>query len=151
MILRTVLILFSIVLIAGCSGTRAYPDSSPHNVRIHTAVSGVTAVMDIHRITSRCETEYVGTVALDTPSIEIAVPAGKPSLIVVTFLYSSFLRQTSRTTSYDTELTPRAKSIYNIHVSYADKIYDVRVRETDVQSSVSRELARRGPETCKPS
>ncbi|TMG78154.1 MAG: hypothetical protein E6H75_04390 [Betaproteobacteria bacterium] len=136
-------------LLAGCSGIKTYPDTLPKNLRIHATISKVQAALHIHRVDAGCQTEYQGTVQLDKPSVEIGIPAGRPSLVAFTFSSSSFLSGSSSSVRYDTLLTPRAGYIYDVKVSYLDNIYNVTVREIDPRSSSSREIGRRDLRACK--
>ncbi len=136
-------------LLAGCSGIKTYPDTLPKNLRIQATISKVQAALHIHRVDAGCQTEYQGTVQLDKPSVEVGIPAGRQSLVAVTFSSSSFLGGSSSSVRYDTLLTPRAGYTYDVKVSYLDNIYNVTVREIDPRSSSSREIGRRDPTACK--
>src|SRR6266446_768469 len=136
-------------LLAGCSGAKTYPDTLPKNMHVRTETSKVRAELHIHRVDANCLTEYQGTVQLDKPSVEVGIPAGRQSLVAVTFSSSSFLGGSSSSVRYDTLLTPRAGYTYDVKVSYLDNIYNVTVREIDPRSSSSREIGRRDPTACK--
>ena len=148
-------VLLAVGVIAGCSGIKPYPDTLPKNLQIRTETSSgsmfskVRAAVHIHRVDAGCQTEYQGTVQLDKPSVEIGIPAGRPSLVAFTFSSSSFLSGSSSSVRYDTLLTPRAGYIYDVKVSYLDNIYNVTVREIDPRSSSSREIGRRDLRACK--
>ena len=143
--------LFVAGLLAGCSGIKTYPDTRPKNLRVHTAVSSVRAALDVHRVGTSCETEYQGTVPLDSSSVEIGLPAERLSYVVFRFSSSSFLTGSSRSVRYDTLLTPRAGYNYDVTVSYVDRMYNVAIREIDSRKSSSREIERRSLKACSAS
>ncbi len=138
-------------LLVGCSGAKTYPDALPKNMHVRTETSNMRAELHIHRVDANCLTEYQGTVQLDKPSVEIGIPAGRQSLVAITFSSSSFLTASSRSIRYDTLLTPRAGYTYDIKVSYQDNIYNVTVREVDTRRSSNREIERKSLRTCVPS
>ena len=136
-------------LLAGCSGIKTYPDTLPQNMHIRTETSPkVRAALHIHRVDANCLTEYQGTVHLDQPSVKIGIPAGRPSLMAVTFSSSSFLSGSSRTIRYETLLTPRAGYTYDVKVSYLNTMYEVAIREIDQRRSTSREIERKSLQAC---
>jgi len=141
--------LFVAGLLAGCSGIKTYPDTRPKNLRVHTAVSSVRAALDVHRVGTSCETEYQGTVPLDSSSVEIGLPAERLSYVVFRFSSSSFLTGSSRSLSYGTLIRPRAGYTYDVKVRYQDDMYNVSIREIDLRKSSSREVERRDLSACK--
>ena len=86
-------------------------------------------------------TDYDGTLALDHAALDVGVPAGLPTYLVVSFDTSSFMAG-SRSTSVGTLLTPRPGYEYQLAVRYKQDIYDIALREID-RKGVSRDLARR--------
>jgi hypothetical protein len=142
-------------LLAGCSTVKTYPDALPRNVHIHTETSSgallskVRAAVHIHRVDANCLTEYEGTLRLDQGSVELGIPAGRTSVVAVTFSSSSVLGGSSSSVRYATLLTPRSDHKYDLKVSYREDIYDVTIREIDPRRSSSREIERRDPAACK--
>src|SRR6266480_2732334 len=108
-------------LLTGCSGAKTYPDTLPKNMHVRTETSNMRAELHIHRVDANCLTEYQGTVQLDKPSVKIGIPAGRQSLVAITFSSSSFLTASSRSIRYDTLLTPRAGYTYDVTVRYVDR------------------------------
>ena len=138
-------------LLAGCSGAKTYPDTLPKNMHVRTETSKVRAELHIHRVDANCLTEYLGTVQLDKPAVEVGIPAGRMSLVAFTFSSSSFLRGSSRSVRYDTLLAARPGYTYDVRVSYLDDMYNVVIREIDPRRSSGREIERRSLGTCVPS
>lgn len=140
------LVLLGSVLVAGCSGLKTYPNEAPKNVRVATQLEGARASLHVHEVTGPCATRYDGTVKLDQPVVEVGVPAGRPTLLVVGFDTSSFLGG-QRGTTVGTAFTPREGYRYELGVRYKQDIYDVALREVD-RKGASRELPRRGLGGC---
>lgn len=138
--------LLGALAVAGCSGLKTYSNDAPKNVRVATQTAGARAVLHVHEVRGPCTTRYEGTVKLDQPAIELGVPAGRPSYLVVAFDTSSFLGG-QRGTSVGTQLTPREGFRYELAVRYKDSMYEVAVREVD-RKGASRELPRRGLDGC---
>ena len=139
-----------LALAAGCSGIKTYPQSSPRNVLVRTDLSKVEAALNIHEVGADCRTTYRGTITLDKASISVGIPADRLGYLVFNFASSSFLRGSSNA-NVGTLLKPRPGFNYEVEVSYRDDIYSVVIRETDARKSLSRELPRRGLESCRPS
>ena len=145
--MRALTVLAALALAAGCSGLKTYPNDAPRNLRVVTQLDrGVRTALHVHEVSGQCQTRYEGTVALDQPAVEVGVPAGRPSYVVVSFDTSSFLGG-NRGTSVGTVLTPRPGYRYELAVRYQQSMYDVALREVD-RKGASRELPRRGLNGC---
>ena len=130
------------LLASACSGLKTYSNDAPKNVHVVTQTDrGVRAALHVHALNGECNTRYDGTLALDRGIVDLGVPAGRPSYLVVSFDTSSFMAG-ARSTSVGTVLTPRAGYEYELAVRYKQDIYDVAVREID-RKGVSRDLPRR--------
>jgi len=135
------------LVLTGCSGLKTYPNDGPKNVHVATQTErGVRAALHVHEVSGECSTRYQGTVALDHPALDVGVPAGRPSYLVVSFDTSSFMSG-SRSTSVGTLVTPRAGYEYELAVRYKQDIYDVALREID-RKGARRDLARRPLAGC---
>ncbi len=143
------LFLLLVAVAAGCSGLKTYPTEPGGNLAVRSQMDGgVKGALHIHRVDGNCETQYVGTVQLDRPSLALALPAGQRTYLVVTFDTSSFLGG-SRSTSAGALLTPRAGSRYELSVRYHDSIYDVALSESDARGR--RTLTRQDVGGCRKS
>jgi hypothetical protein len=138
--------LLGALVVAGCSGLKTYPNDAPKNVRVASQLDGARAVLHVHEVTGPCQTQYDGTVHLDQPTIEVGIPAGRASYLVVGFDTSSFLGG-QRGTTVGTAFTPREGFRYELGVRYKDSMYDVALREID-RKGAARELPRRGVGGC---
>jgi hypothetical protein len=151
---RTAACLLGVILLAGCSGLKTYPDVSPRNLVVRTEASSGSMLaktrvsVHIHEVDASCRTEYVGTVQLNEPTVEIGVPAGRPSLLVFNFYNSSFLGGTTGNINYETLLRPRAGYTYDATARYREGIYYVSIRESGARGGPGREVARRGLNNC---
>jgi hypothetical protein len=141
-------------LLAGCSGIKAYPDTSPRNLFVKTearsgsAFGSVRVSVHIHQVDASCRTEYLGTVQLNEPAVEIGLPPDRPSYLVFNFYSSSFLGGSTGSINYETLLQPRAGYTYDATARYVDGIYLVEIRESSARGSAGRELAQRGLGAC---
>ena len=144
-------------LLTGCSGIKTYPDTSPRNLVVRTEASSGSMLaksrvsVHIHEVGANCSTEYLGTVQLNESTVEIGIPAGRPSLLVFNFYNSSFLGGTTGNINYETLLRPRAGYTYDAIARYRDGIYYVSIRESGARGSAGRELARRPLANCRSS
>jgi hypothetical protein len=70
-------VLLGTVILTGCSGLRPYPDDLDKNVVIRTVTdsgsvfSKLGVELDIFSVKAGCKTEYLGTVDLNGPSVEV--------------------------------------------------------------------------------
>ena len=144
----------TVILLAGCSGIKPYPDAPKKNVHVHTTVepgswfSSVHAAVDIHRVGTDCKTEYEGTMQLNRPFVELGIPSERRSQLVFVFASSSFWSNRSGTMAHETLVKPRAGYQYRVDVTYRDDIYNVVIRELEPNKSASREIERRGIRDC---
>lgn len=141
-------------VLAGCSGLKTYPDTTPKNLVVRTearsgSVMGSTRVsVHIHEVDAGCRTQYLGTVQLSEPTVEIGIPPGRPSYLVFNFHSSSFLGSSTGSINYETLLTPRSGSAYEARVRYKDGLYHVVIRESRARGKPVREIARRALADC---
>jgi len=143
--MRLVAVLGAVAL-AGCSGLKTYSNDAPKNLRVASQLEGARAMLHVHEVTGPCATRYEGTVKLDPPTVDVGVPAGRPSFLVVGFDTSSFLGG-QRGTTVGTAFTPREGYRYELGVRYQDSLYDVALREID-RKGAAHELPRRGLGGC---
>jgi hypothetical protein len=119
----------ALALAAGCAGTSRYDDGgAAKNLTVRTA-SSARAALHVHAVDAQCATQYLGTVALDRPSVEVGIPAGRLSWLEFSFETSGFLASRRTQTSRGTLLHPRAGARYEAEVSYRDDIYGVVLRD----------------------
>ena len=143
------------VFLAGCSGLKPYQNTPDHNLHVRTAAdsgswfSSVRVAVDIHRVTLDCKTEYEGTVQLNRPAIDVGIPSNRWNRLVFVFDSSSFLANRSGSITYETLLKPRSGYQYDANVTYRDDMYNVVVRETPPNSSVSREIEHKDLSACR--
>ena len=152
---RIALWLLGAGLVAGCSGIKTYPDTSPKNLVVKTEASSGSAfsrtrvAVHIHEVDATCRTTYLGTVQLNEPSVEIGIPPDRLSYLEFSFFSSSFLGGSSGTIHSATLLRPRAGYTYDASARYADGIYHVVIRESDPRRTAGREIERRTLEECE--
>jgi hypothetical protein len=149
------LLLLSVVFLAGCSGVKPYPDMPNKNVHLRTklddksVMTSIHADLDIFGVDARCETKYIGSVELVQSAADIGIPTGQLSYLRFVFSSKGMLGGVSGSTSYETLLRPRAGHEYRVDVRYVDDIYNVTLLETMPGAKGGRELAQRRLETCR--
>ncbi|MCI0428535.1 MAG: hypothetical protein L0Z46_11015, partial [Nitrospiraceae bacterium] len=83
-----VLLLCTASLLAGCFGSKTYPNTLDKNLHVHTVTdsgswfSRVRAAVDIHRVGEGCALDYEGTVQLADSKIDIGIPPHRWSYLV---------------------------------------------------------------------
>ena len=133
-------------LLAGCFGSKIYPNQLDKNLHVHTVTdsgswfSRVRAVVDIHRVGRDCALDYEGTVQLADSKIDIGIPPHRWSYLVFVFGSSSFFANRSGTITYETLLKARPNYHYEVAVRYRDDMYHVGIRETLPNQSTGREI-----------
>lgn len=128
------------LLVSGCSSTKLYEDELTHNLEVNSKTDSVEATLDIYSVGMQCESEYLGTVALDRNSTKLGIAMEKPSYLIVGFASSSFWSNSSGFISYDFTLLPRKAFRYEVDVSYIDNIYNVIVYEVSQLTGEKREM-----------
>ncbi len=114
-------------LLAACGSTSPYRYEGENNLEVRPQLSKARASLHIHRLDAQCRTQYEGSLQLDRP-LELALPPGRPSLLIVGFDTSSFFGG-ARSTARQYMLTPRAGYRYRLEVRYKDGLYDVAAVE----------------------
>lgn len=144
------------MFLAGCSGVKTYSQRLPTNMQVTTRVASVSAMkstvaeFDIHRVNARCETDYLGRVYLDRPTIDVGIPVDE--LIYLDFIFASkaFMSTTINAVRYQTIFTPRRGYAYDVRVDYDRGIYDVVIRERRPGGSGGRVIEQRPLSSCQP-
>ena len=140
------LVIWTAGLLAGCFGSKTYPNTLDKNLHVHTATdsgswfSRVRASVDIHRVGEDCALDYEGTVQLADRKIDIGLPPNRWSYLVFVFASSSFLANRSGTITYETLLKARPNHHYQVAVQYRKDMYHVGIRETIPNQSTGREI-----------
>lgn len=148
-------VLLATVVLTGCSGLRPYQNNLDRNVVIRTVAdsgsvfSKAGVEVDIFSVTTDCKTEYLGTVDLNGPSVEVGIPPDRLSHMVFVFSNSSFLGSSQSTISHETLLEARRGHNYDISVNYIDDIYNVAINEKDPRNPDGRKIAVRDISACK--
>jgi hypothetical protein len=128
-----------VLLVAGCSGLKTYPSDPSGNLQARAMLdSGVKAMLHVHRVDPRCQTEYAGSVALGAQPVTLAVPS--PAYLVVSFDTSSFLGG-QRGTSTGALLRPRAGERYQLGASYRNDLYELVIRTASGREVPLQDLA----------
>ena len=149
------LLLFCLGMLSACSGINAYPNNIEKNLVIKTETesgsffSRVKASLDIYDVNPDCKLDYVGTVKLDRPKVEVGIKPGRNSYLSFRFSSSGFLSNSSSNISYDTLIKPRKQYQYDTRVRYKNNIYNVQIIEKLSVKSRGRELVTRHLGQCK--
>ena len=129
-----------LVFFIGCAGTKLYRDVGAHNVFLDSAIPPhLPAAVHVHEVDPNCGARYLGTVKLDPASPRLGLQPDRPSYLVFSFEGSS---------RAGTLLEPRRGHRYDVAVTYRDRVYEVRLRETDAHGH-QRELAQRELARCR--
>ena len=146
-------------LLSGCSNLKPYESQSPANLHITTKklksgnldiVSSFSAHIHVGSVGSDCSRTYTGSVELDSDKpIDIGVPAGQPSYIVVEFSNSShFASYAATSATYKTLFTARPGLQYDMEVAYDSGAYDVNIYEHGAKKGPRREVDHRSFSSC---
>ena len=142
-------------MLSACSGIKTYPNNLDKNLVIKTETdsgsffSSLKASLDIYDVNADCKLDYIGTVKLDQPVIEVGVKPERISYLSFRFNSSSFLNSSSSNVSYDTLVKLRKQYRYDARVRYKNDIYNVEILEYRSANTRGRELAARHLEQCK--
>lgn len=108
----------------------------------------VKAFVDIHGVKPDCTTEYIGTVKLDKPVVEIALPLKRQSYLSFVFNTSGMFSANSGSMTAGTLFKPKANYRYIAKVSYIDEIYDVVIYEMNPAGRQSKQLELMDLDAC---
>ena len=134
-------LLFLCATVAGCSSLKDYTSGAPRNLTIDAeADSGswfakTTVDLHIYRMKGGCALDYLGTIELKDRSVMTGLEIGQK-------VYLKFNITTDNSViEYATIITPRPGAQYKALAKYANRMYEVRVREVDARGTV-REFER---------
>ena len=148
-------LILAVLLLAGCSGVKTYPDLASKNVHVRTRLveertfGSIRADLDVYSVDAKCEAQYLGTIELDKASVDFGIPSGQQTYLVFVFSSKGMLGSSKGSTTYATLLRPRAGFEYRAEVRYVDDIYNVDMIEIQPGKKGGRELEPRRLESCR--
>jgi hypothetical protein len=140
-------------LLAGCSSLKPYRSSAEKNMLVRVKNEGggffSSTRPDVHifSVDAACETQYLGTVDLDAPRIEIGLPVGQTVLIEFVFSKST-LGGNQAATAVELMATPRKGTRYEFDVSYLRNGYSATGMEFEPGQTKGREMEYRRLRDC---
>jgi len=145
----SMVVLYAILLVAGCaSNIKQYRVELPHNLEIISNTESVETTLHIYSLGKQCETDYLGTVDINSDSLELGVETERPLYLVVGFASSSFWGNSSGYIDYGVSMLARKAYLYEIAVSYIDNIYNISVYEINRATEEKREMQERELQFC---
>jgi len=137
-------------VLSGCSGLTTYKNTSPVNLTINKQTdSDITTQAHVYNVNNKCHLNYIGTIDVESKTVNTGLSINTLSFIEVQFSSSSFLYG-DRSTSYGTLVKPKAGYHYDLNTRYIDSIYNVSLFERKSKSSRKKELDPQGIEQCRP-
>ena len=140
-------------LLTGCSNLKTYRSSGEKNMLVRVKNEGggffssTRPDVNIFSVDAACETQYLGTVELDAPRIEIGLPVGQTVLIEFVFSKST-LGGSQAMTAVELMTTPRKGARYEFDVSYLRNGYAATGVEFDPGQAKGREMEYRRLRDC---
>lgn len=140
-----------LVALAGCSNLKPYPNDHDTNalVRVKNEGGGFFSKTrpDVHlySVDATCQAQYLGTVELDRPSVEIGLPLNQTLLLEFVFSKSTFGGSES-STRIEMMTTPRKGAHYEFEVAYLRNGYTAT--GVEVQQGKRREVEHRRLRHC---
>jgi hypothetical protein len=143
-----------LVLAAGCSGIRTYPNVQDKNALIRiktdsgTFLSRTRADVDLFKVNAACEAQYLGSLRLDDASLDVGLPVGDTILLAYVFSRSSFLGGRDSTSVIEMMVAPRKGYRYEFEVSYLKNTYGATGLEFVPGRPKGREIEHRRLKDC---
>ena len=140
-------------LLAGCSGLKTYPNAHEKNalVRVKNEGGGFFSRTrpDVHlfSVDAACRAQYLGTVELDEPVVEIGLPLGQTVLLEFAFSKSTFGGAHS-VTGIEMMARPRRGVRYEFDVAYLKNGYTAT--GVELQQGRRSEIEHRRLRDCVP-
>lgn len=145
--------LLAAVLAAGCSSTKTYRNSGEKNMLVRVKNEGggffssTRPNLHVFSVNAACQTEYLGTVELDAPSVEVGLPVGQTVLIEFVFAKST-LGGTNAATAVEMMATPRKGTRYEFDVAYLRNGYSATGVEFTPGQAKGRDMEYRRLRDC---
>jgi hypothetical protein len=143
------------IFLSACSSIKPYPDLRNKNFSIQaitdsgSLLTDIKATLEIHNVKADCSKEYIGTVTLDKPLVEIGIPVKYQSYLSFVFDTSGFFAANEGKMISETLFKPKPGYRYLAKVSYIKEFYDVRIYEMNPGGKQSKEFEFRDLDTCK--
>lgn len=136
-----------LVLLSACSVGKTYKNSGKKNLVVNAQLEDITTYLGVHQMTSNCDIQYLGSVELKSGRIELAIPTEETAYLVVAFSSSSFFTGSSNF-RYELAINMQPTQLYELDISYKDKIYNVTPYQRDSSRVGRRELSGAIPKQC---
>src|SRR5919109_557338 len=146
-------IVLALALLAACSSTKIYRNAGEKNMLVRVKNEGggffssTRPNVHVFSVNAACQAEYLGTLELDAPSIEVGLPVGQTVLIEFVFSKSS-LGGHQAATAVEMMATPRKGTRYEFDVAYLSNGYSATGVEFQPGQTKGRELEYRRLRDC---
>jgi hypothetical protein len=133
--MRILYIALIALILSACAGIKPYPDLRNKNFSIQAITDSGSlltdnkATLEIHNIKADCSTEYIGTVKLDKPIVEIGIPTRYQSYLTFEFNTAGVFAANAGKMTANTLFKPKAGYRYLAKVRYIDEFFDVEIYE----------------------
>ena len=140
-------------VLAACSSTKTYRNGAEKNMLVRVKNEGggffssTRPNLHVFSVNTACQTEYLGTVELDAPSVEVGLPVGQTVLIEFVFSKSTF-GGTNAATAVEMMATPRKGTRYEFDVAYLRNGYSATGVEFAPGQAKGREMEYRRLRDC---
>jgi hypothetical protein len=134
-----------LIVAAGCSGMKTYPDAGEKNLSVRTKTqsgsifSNVEAFLHVYHFKDACEVDYLGTVELKNASSEVGLASGRATYLAFAFRTTATGGR-SALNRRTFVLTPRPGARYIADVSNVEGIYNASLREVGLRGAPGREI-----------
>lgn len=109
----------------------------------------IDTLVHIYQLSSKCESEYLGTVELDGSKADVGLPVGQLLYMNFVFVRGGFFSASTSSTNIDTLLKPKPGAHYLADLQYLDGLYDMEIWERTSGKSGKRKLPIVPFEACK--
>ena len=153
--MRALLYTALVASLAACATPdKVYQSTADKNLRITAKTSGNSfatvkaTFLYVYEVTPECKLDYLGHVLVDSPTMEVGLPTGKPLVVAAEFATRGRFQEGGLRNQYSYSLQPRSGYTYAAEIIHDEQFHKFALTEGR-RGGAMRAVERKSPEGCK--
>lgn len=152
---KAALVALTAAVAACATPDKVYESTAEKNLRITAKTAGGSfatvraTFLYVYEVTADCKHDYLGHVVVDTPTLEVGLPTGKPLVLAAEFARGGRFDRSGLRNQYSYLLRPRSGYQYAAEIIHDEQFHKFALSEGR-RGGPMRALERRSTEGCTP-
>jgi hypothetical protein len=151
---KAALVALTATVAACATPDKVYESAAEKNLRITAKTAGNSfatvraTFLYVYEVTADCKLDYLGHVVVNTPTLEVGLPTGKPLMLAAEFARGGRFDHSGLRNEYSYLLQPRSGYQYAAEIIHDEQFHKFALAEGR-RGGPMRALERRSREGCR--